>query len=242
MRVRAIALTIATVAVLGSGAACGATKPSGGAAPGAAQQLPADTASPIGDEPAALTPPGAVPSAVEPSTSSPSVTPTAKIRRTKTPAPVRRVTRSPAPRPSVAPPARAPKPTGALAFTTKTVAGTSFDGASLAGKPSVLWFWTPWCPACHGQVADVVKVAATYGGKVNVVGVAGLDRAGPIKEFVAEKKLTFTNLADTSGTVWKHFGVKQQAYYVLIDAKGKITYTGYIPNNRLAERVRALGG
>ena len=33
-----------------------------------------------------------------------------------------------------------------LDFTSETVAGEPFDGADLAGKPTVFWFWAPWCP------------------------------------------------------------------------------------------------
>ena len=36
-----------------------------------------------------------------------------------------------------------------LQFTGTTLSGAPFNGASLQGKPAVLWFWTPWCPFCN---------------------------------------------------------------------------------------------
>ncbi|WP_306454825.1 hypothetical protein [Streptomyces sp. WZ.A104] len=51
--------------------------------------------------------------------------------------------------------------------------GKPFDGSTLAGKPTVLWFWVPWCAKCKAQAADT---AADHTGKANVVGVAGLDK------------------------------------------------------------------
>ena len=36
-------------------------------------------------------------------------------------------------------------------FTGTTLSGAPFNGASLTGKPAVLWFWTPWCPFCNAE-------------------------------------------------------------------------------------------
>ncbi|GEM_PF-3390269 len=38
-----------------------------------------------------------------------------------------------------------------LAFSAPVVGGGQFDGASLAGKPAVLWFWAALVPALPGQ-------------------------------------------------------------------------------------------
>ena len=47
-----------------------------------------------------------------------------------------------------------------LAFTGTTLSGAPFNGASLQGKPAVLWFWTPWCPFCNAEGPSVSSVAA----------------------------------------------------------------------------------
>ena len=35
-----------------------------------------------------------------------------------------------------------------LQFTSTTLDGEPFDGASLYGEATILWFWAPWCPSC----------------------------------------------------------------------------------------------
>ena len=62
-----------------------------------------------------------------------------------------------------------------LQFRAETVDGRPFSGASLAGKPVVLWFWAPWCPTCRSQIPQVQDLAARYGDRVGVVGVGSLD-------------------------------------------------------------------
>jgi thiol-disulfide isomerase/thioredoxin len=44
-------------------------------------------------------------------------------------------------------------------FTATAIDGTRFDGASLEGKPAVLWFWAPRCPTCRAQIAGVSRLA-----------------------------------------------------------------------------------
>jgi peroxiredoxin len=148
-----------------------------------------------------------------------------------------------APKPATTTSPKARPVAESLAFTAKTVDGKAFKGASLAGKPTVLWFWTPWCPLCHDQVPDVQDAARRFAGKVNVVGVGGLDKAGPIRNFVSEQNIgSFPNVCDESGAVWKHFQVTSQSTYVLIDATGKVRYRGYLDGGSLRSRVAKLSG
>ncbi|MCP3821596.1 redoxin family protein [Streptomyces sp. A3M-1-3] len=132
----------------------------------------------------------------------------------------------------------------ALKFTATTVDGKPFDGRTLAGKPTVLWFWAPWCPKCKAQAAETAKVAATYVGKVNVVGVAGLDKNAAMKDFVSDTKTgAFPHLSDENGDVWKRFEVTEQSRYVILDKDGKTVYEGVLPGgDGLAEKVAGLTG
>jgi thiol-disulfide isomerase/thioredoxin len=89
-----------------------------------------------------------------------------------------------------------------LAFTATTLDGQPFDGMSLAGKPAVLWFWAPWCPICLQQAPGVRAAVAQYAGKVNIIGVAGLDKTEAMPEFVGLAKVeAMTHIADEPGTV-----------------------------------------
>jgi len=163
-----------------------------------------------------------------------------------TAAPSPSVTSSAASSPSTRPSAEAslpPDPTGipaTLRFRGTKVDGGEFDGASLAGKPALFWFWAPWCPVCKSQVEQVQGLAGKYEGKVNVVGVGSLDDAKAISGFAANAP-GMTHLSDQSGAVWRHFEVVQQSSFVLLDDKGAKAYSvGYGCSKDLADRVAAV--
>jgi thiol-disulfide isomerase/thioredoxin len=131
-----------------------------------------------------------------------------------------------------------------LRFASTTLDGKAFKGETLAGKPSVLWFWAPWCGTCQGQAATTAKLAAKYKGKVNFVGVAGLDKTEPIRGFVKTQKVgNFPHLNDQKGAVWKKFGISQQSSYVMLDKNGKTVHEGAATSpDQLTEQVAGLAG
>ena len=72
-----------------------------------------------------------------------------------------------------------------MQFTGTTLSGASFNGSSLAGKPAVLWFWTPWCPFCNAEAPSVSQVAAANP-KVTFVGVAARSDVADMQGFVSK--------------------------------------------------------
>ena len=129
-----------------------------------------------------------------------------------------------------------------LDFTAKTVAGESFEGRTLAGKPTVLWFWAPWCPTCRAQISGVGALAAKHGDRVNVVGVGSQDDAEAIASFAANVPAEVVLLSDESGAVWRHFRVTAQSTYLVVDADGKELASGYLDDDKLAELVDSMVG
>jgi thiol-disulfide isomerase/thioredoxin len=131
-----------------------------------------------------------------------------------------------------------------LRFAGTTLEGKAFKGESLADKPSVLWFWAPWCGTCQGQAAQTAKLADKYKGKINFIGVAGLDKTEPIRGFVKTQKVgNFTHLNDQKGAVWKKFGVTQQSSYVMLDKDGKQVSKGAATTpDQLNKQVAGLAG
>ena len=103
----------------------------------------------------------------------------------------------------------------------RTVDGATFDPASLSGKPVVLWFWAPWCTICRAEAPTVSRVAAEYAGRVQFVGIAGQDTATAMSRFVTETGTgDLTHLADTTGVVWREFGVAVQPSFAFITSDG----------------------
>lgn len=129
-----------------------------------------------------------------------------------------------------------------LDFTATTVGGESFDGASLAGSPTVLWFWAPWCPTCRSQIPQVQDLAQTYGDRVGVVGIGSLDSAEAIADFAGDAD-GVTHLEDVDGELWTRFGVAEQSSFVVLDAAGEIVFeAGYGGSDDLGAEVDALLG
>ncbi|GAA1448763.1 protein disulfide oxidoreductase [Mycobacterium cookii] len=129
-----------------------------------------------------------------------------------------------------------------LDFTSETVDGDAFDGSTLAGKPTVFWFWAPWCPTCRAQISGVGELAESYGDQVNVVGVGSLDEQAAIEGFAAEVSPDVTLLADPYGAVWRQLGVTAQSTYVVLDETGAEQASGYLDDGELVALVEDLVG
>ena len=130
-----------------------------------------------------------------------------------------------------------------LIFTGTTLSGSPFNGASLQGKPAVLWFWAPWCPFCNAEAPGVSQVAASNP-KVTFLGIAGRSDVGQMQNFVSKYGLNFTNLNDADGSLWTRYNVPWQPAYVFYRADGSSTFinnpVGAMPQQELADRVAAL--
>lgn len=65
-------------------------------------------------------------------------------------------------------PSGEPAPTWELA----TLDGGSLSSESLKGRPTVLFFWAPWCGVCKADAHNIASVQEAVGDDVNIVSVA----------------------------------------------------------------------
>jgi thiol-disulfide isomerase/thioredoxin len=109
-----------------------------------------------------------------------------------------------------------------LKFQGTKLDGAAFDGASLAGRPVVFWFWAPWCPNCQAEGPAVAKTAQKYGDKVVFVGVAGLDKSKEAMDKFVSRTGTagIVQLDDRTGALYKHFKVTSQSSYLVVNSEG----------------------
>lgn len=131
-----------------------------------------------------------------------------------------------------------------LSFTVPTVDGGEFEGASLAGKPAVLWFWAPWCVTCAAEAPHVSALADDYAGQATVIGVAGLhDSIEYMQQFIdLTGSDNYPQLADPDGVVWQRFGVTAQSWFVLLDAQGVVVQSGLLDPTELPDQLDRLVG
>jgi thiol-disulfide isomerase/thioredoxin len=130
-----------------------------------------------------------------------------------------------------------------LQFTGTTLGGAPFNGATLQGKPSVLWFWTPWCPFCNSEAPGLSRVAAANPA-VTFVGIAAHSDVGAVQNFVSKYNLNFTNLNDADGSIWARYNVPWQPAWVFYRADGTSTFvnnpTSAMSQDEIARRVAAV--
>ncbi|MFC3386933.1 TlpA family protein disulfide reductase, partial [Couchioplanes caeruleus subsp. azureus] len=128
-----------------------------------------------------------------------------------------------------------------LTFTGRTLDGKPFDAATLAGKPTILWFWAPWCATCASQAMSIADVREEYGDRLNILGIGGMGGNEEMHEFVADLEVgSVPHLDDEAGTLWKKFGITEQSTYVIIDRTGRTVVTGYLDDLQLTSKVKAL--
>ncbi|MEV4819534.1 TlpA family protein disulfide reductase [Micromonospora tulbaghiae] len=162
----------------------------------------------------------------------------------ESPAPASPALTSPAPAsPAVASPASASLASvpATLSFTGKTLDGTAFNAATLAGRPVVLWFWAPWCATCASQAWTVAEIAPAYRDTVPIVGVAGLGEQKAMTSFVTEFDLGgTTQIDDRAGVLWRRFKVAEQSTFVVLDRTGRVVHKGFLDGEALTRQVETL--
>lgn len=133
----------------------------------------------------------------------------------------------------------------ALRFKGETLAGEQFDGAALAGRPAVFWFWAPWCSKCRSEGPNVAKAAEKYGDEVSFVGIGGLEKdKGRLRDFVSRTGTgNLTHLDDRTGRLYSHFKVTSQSSFLFMAPDGKTSKdSGPLDEDELSRHVDELLG
>ena len=127
-------------------------------------------------------------------------------------------------------------------FSSTTLDGQAVTQADFEGKPTIMWFWAPWCSVCRGEAPTLAKVADQLDGNVDVVGVAALGSVDEMKTFVSDTGIeNFSQLADPDAQVWGVFGVASQPDFAFISADGSIEVVqGSIDEDAILERAATL--
>jgi len=110
-------------------------------------------------------------------------------------------------------------------------------------KPTLLWFWAPWCSICNGEAPKIQQLADDAGDTLQVVAIGGRDDLANAPAFVARHGLTTpTLLFDESMQVWEHYRIPGQPGAILLDTDGRERgrWLGAFDPNLAVEAAQAL--
>jgi thiol-disulfide isomerase/thioredoxin len=110
-----------------------------------------------------------------------------------------------------------------------TLDGRQVDLSNYIGKrPVVLEFWATWCPLCKALEGQMQAAREKYADRVTFVSVGVRDNQSVEKQqaYATSKHLGGEFVFDRDGTAVAAYKVPHTSYLVVVDAKGKVVYTG----------------
>jgi thiol-disulfide isomerase/thioredoxin len=109
------------------------------------------------------------------------------------------------------------------------LAGNPVDlGEVIGKKPLLLEFWATWCPLCAALQPQLDAARAKYGDEVEflVVAVAVNQTKRSIERHLARHPMPGRIVWDTNGRATRAFLAPTTSYVVVLDAAGRVVYTG----------------
>jgi thiol-disulfide isomerase/thioredoxin len=111
-------------------------------------------------------------------------------------------------------------------------------------KPVVMEFWATWCGNCEQLEPTMKAMHAKYGARVAFLGVGVSVNQNParLKAYVEKHALPWVQLFDRKGEASGAYDAPATSYVVVLDAAGKVVYTGLGGKQDLESAIkRALG-
>jgi thiol-disulfide isomerase/thioredoxin len=117
-------------------------------------------------------------------------------------------------------------------------------GAMIGKKPLLVEFWATWCPLCAALMPQLDSAYARYQNKVAFVSVAVAVNESPagVKRHLAKEPHAFPFLWDANGTAVRAFQAPSTSYIVLLDANGKVAYTGLGEDQNIEAALQRVVG
>ncbi len=117
----------------------------------------------------------------------------------------------------------------APAVTIEDLDGRPVDLGQVVGKkPVLLEFWATWCPLCEALLPRLEAAHNRYGNQVDFVAIAVAvnQTQASVKRHLARQPLPFRFLWDRNGNAVRAYQAPSTSYVVVLDASGKVAYTG----------------
>lgn len=95
-------------------------------------------------------------------------------------------------------------------------------------KPVIVEFWATWCPICEELLPRMEAAQKKYGDRAEfvVVAVAVNQSKNSVRRHLARHPMPFTLLWDGNGAAVRAFQAPSTSYIAVLDARGRVVYTG----------------
>lgn len=123
--------------------------------------------------------------------------------------------------------------------------GTPVDfGAYIGRRPVLVQFWATWCEVCAALEPRLRAAAARWGDDVDFVLVAVGVNQNPrrIRRYMDDHPLHGTVLWDGRGRATRAFMAPTTGYLVILDARGRVVYTGVGEDQAFEPALAKLAG
>jgi len=117
-------------------------------------------------------------------------------------------------------------------------------GDAFGRRPVVLQFWATWCPRCEALEPRMIEAHREFGGQVDFYAVAVAVGQNPkrIAGHLEDNPLPFPMLWDERGEATRRFKAPTTSYVVILDADGRVAYTGVDADQDIRGAVARIVG
>ncbi len=109
-----------------------------------------------------------------------------------------------------------------VGFSLKDLAGKTWTFSDLRGKVVLVNFWATWCPPCRKEMPDLEALHEKFAAQGLVVLGISDEKAGKVKPFIRERKVTFPVLLDPERKVNEMFVVDGIPKTFIYDRDGNL--------------------
>ena len=123
--------------------------------------------------------------------------------------------------------------------------GNAVQLASLiGGRPALIEFWATWCENCEALQPQLDEIHERFSERIRVVAVAVAVAQSQrrVRRHVEEHGAGYPYLWDGEGAAVRAYKAATTSIVVLVDAEGKVAYTGVGSGQQLVAAVEELLG
>ncbi len=115
--------------------------------------------------------------------------------------------------------------------------------AANKGTPTILMFWTTWCPSCKKELPELEKLRQTHGDKVNIITVSLDEKREALEKYFEEHSLDLPVYYGDEAIARK-FSVQAIPTLVMFDGEGQQVFAqpGVFPHEMLTGMAEKLAG